>query len=165
MTNVKGDSLSKRFFSKIEKTDTCWNWIGIKWPSGYGDFRTYKDNKAVSTSAHRYSWELHFGEIPEGMYVLHKCDNRKCVNPDHLFIGSQKENIQDMVNKGRAPINALKGTDNPRSKLTWEQVVEIRRLYIETHLGLAKIGKMFGVSKHSISMIVKNKSYKEQSIL
>jgi hypothetical protein len=161
MTNVKGDSLSKRFFSKIERTDACWNWTGIKWQSGYGDFRTYKDNKSISTSAHRYSWELHFGEIPEGMYVLHKCDNRGCVNPEHLFLGTQKENIQDMVNKGRAPINALRGTESPKAKLTADQVREIRKLYENPTYGFRKIAKMFGVSKHSISLIVKKESYKD----
>lgn len=69
---------------------------------GYGSF-TLDGSLGESVAAHRFSWELHFGEVPDGMYVLHKCDNPPCVRPDHLFLGTQSDNMYDMWDKGRHP--------------------------------------------------------------
>ena len=90
--------LEKRFWEKVQKTlDGCWNWCGAKSTAGYGYLRIEKHG----VLAHRIAWELTHRDIPEGMCVLHHCDNPACVNPDHLFLGNQQDNTQDMIAKGR----------------------------------------------------------------
>lgn len=86
-----------RFFSKVEKTDSCWNWLAQIDKFGYGNFSIM--TKPVR--AHRYSYEIHCGPIGPGLNICHTCDNPRCVNPAHLFPGTQWQNIQDMVQKGR----------------------------------------------------------------
>ncbi len=87
-----------RFWTHVDKSGDCWIWTGARYALGYGAFGP-KGTGAMG--AHRYSWILAHGEIPTGMLVLHKCDVRCCVNPDHLFLGTQKDNIADMIAKGR----------------------------------------------------------------
>jgi hypothetical protein len=92
--------LLERFWSKVNKSDGCWTWTGSKTTAGYGLIWNGKDTSAP-VYVHRLSWELHFGEIPDGLSVCHRCDNPTCVRPDHLFLGTDKDNSDDKITKGR----------------------------------------------------------------
>jgi len=94
-------SQEERFWAKIDKSSECWLWQGSKRHKGYGAFCYVRDGQVVQGRAHRYSYELHIGPIPQGMFVLHICDNPACVRPDHLFLGTNQDNIADMMRKGR----------------------------------------------------------------
>lgn len=107
------------FWAAIQKTDDCWIWTKTRTKAGYGVYR--------ARYAHRLSYEKHHGPIPDGLHVCHTCDNPACVRPDHLFLGTAKDNRDDMVQKGRAP--NLKGENHGKAKLTEDNVREIRRLY------------------------------------
>jgi len=122
----------------------CWLWTGSLDGSGYGQIGTGL-NKPKMARAHRASWELHKGQIPEGLCVLHKCDVPSCVNPDHLFLGTFADNTHDMMEKGRwraGPLVPHYGTDHGRAKLTTEQVQHIRKkeLLLREYAALYGIG-------------------------
>jgi hypothetical protein len=124
-------TLHERFWKRVKKTDYCWIWQGYTAEAGYGQIGF--NNKVFST--HRISWMLNFGEIPEGLCVLHKCDHPPCVNPDHLFLGTRDDNSKDAVAKGRA----IKGERVGTSKLTEKDITNIKSqkgIKSATHLSL-----------------------------
>ena len=120
-------TLSERFYAHavFERTGDglCWSWKGSKNQAGYGQFRVGRRGRVWS--AHRVSWVLKNGDIPPGMFVLHRCDNPGCCNPDHLFLGTAKDNSQDCIGKGRRATTHRKHTRI--RKLSDDQVREIRQ--------------------------------------
>lgn len=144
-----------RFLSYATITETCWIWNGAK-NKGYG-LICFKDNPHMP--AHRVSYILFRGEIPEGKLVCHNCpdgkDNPSCVNPDHLWIGTTQQNSKDSVKKGRS----LKGELHNKAKLTEKDVLEIRRLHKEG-IKQTKIAEMFNVLASYINCIIKKRTWK-----
>ncbi len=151
------EMMEKIFWRNVNKKgpEDCWEWRGSKKSNGYGKLLIEGNH----FQAHRVSWKLHFGVIPEGMLVLHKCDNRICVNPNHLEIGTQSKNITDAIKRKRVFPPVFRGEKHPRAKLTTEEVKQIRSSKGKTQRELAK---MYGVSRHHINKIVNNKMWKEE---
>lgn len=128
-----------RFFEKVAFGSTeCWLWCGSLSHLGYGAMNACGESKA-----HRVAWRLFRGD-PGELFVLHECDVRNCVNPDHLFLGTQADNVHDMFRKGRNRNVGMRGEDNPASKLTSETVERMRELRRTTGLSYAKIAALFG---------------------
>lgn len=137
---------TERFWAKVDKTTRCWLWHGKRYPNGYGCFRV--DGKEVMT--HRFSYRLHNGAIPEGLFVLHNCpdgDNPACINPEHLWLGTQADNLADMARKGRSCL----GEKNGSAKLTDQGVQTIFAL--KGHLSRKEIALIFHISNAHVSRI------------
>jgi len=147
-----------RFWSKVEKgnPDECWEWIAAKHRFGYGMLGV--DNKVIY--AHRFSWQIHFGDIPPGMEVCHSCDNPSCVNPNHFFLGTQTDNVRDMQQKGRHRGGSLPGESHPQSKLTREQVQAIRKRYAQGGISQRTLAEQYDMCQSAIGNIVRRKSWK-----
>lgn len=148
-------SWEQRFWNKVNKTDGCWLWTGSTGRRGYGAFRTpaHKYNQQT----HRISYEIHYGPIPDGLWVLHRCDVPGCVRPDHLFLGTPADNMADMVQKGRAysgdnhwmrrfPERVPRGPRLSTRKLTLDQEEEIRTRYNAGGISIQKLADEYGVS-------------------
>lgn len=147
--------IKTRFFAKVVKTPGCWLWSGAKLESGYGVFKG--DGMRL---AHRISWAMHNGAIPNGLFVLHKCDNPSCVNPDHLFMGTHTDNMQDMLKKGRKSLVRKTGEQNGNSILNAAQVVEIRKIAAAKTMPHRAIAAQYGVSIHLIRKVVYREVWK-----
>ena len=138
--------LTKRFLSKIKTNNTdCWLWTASINQHGYGQFSV----EGKPCRAHRVSYEMFVGEIPHGMYVLHSCHVRNCVNPKHLRVGSQADNMRDMSKAGRGYC----GDVHHKSSLTIEHVNKIRVLAKSGTISQKRIGDMFGVTQSAVSSI------------
>ncbi len=123
MPKLTKTTVKERFHAKYRKTKTCWLWTASTNTKGYGQIRDTINGKNVA--AHRLSYEIHIGLIPKGLQVCHTCDKPPCVNPTHLFLGTNELNHADKVAKGRA--RGPRGEKSPKAKLTRDQVAEIRR--------------------------------------
>jgi len=138
------------FLALIHKTATCWLWLGAKTRAGYGRFGRQK-----GYHAHRRSYELHKGPIPEGLLVCHTCDNPPCVNPDHLFLGTSADNSQDMARKGRG----MQGEKARTAVLTKEDVLAIKGM-LDAGVVHRSIASKYGVERSTITAISRGKNWK-----
>lgn len=150
----------ERFWRRVEQTDSCWIWRGSRSANGYGKLTVDRRTR----SAHRFAWEQTYGPIPAGLYVLHRCDVRACVRPEHLFLGTAADNAADAIAKGRwttgarngsvrHPESRPRGERHPMARLTERQVAEIRARRDEGAM-YREIGEEFGISKSTVFAIV-----------
>lgn len=171
-------SKADRFWEKVQKTDKCWLWTGSLHRQGYGMIQGSSEGKIVL--AHRVSWEIHYGPIPDRLSVLHHCDTPGCTRPDHLFLGTQSDNMNDMVQKGRHaarthpervprgdrsgsrthPERLPKGTEHWNAQVTEEDVRAIRRLYVPRRVTHEALAQRFGISATQVRRIVTRRRWK-----
>lgn len=190
MIEVRGESLyllgaQSRFWSKVHKSDGgCWLWAGARVSDGYGSMRVGQH----ALGAHRIAYVLQIGSIPVGVSVLHRCDNRACVRPDHLFLGSQNDNIADMIRKGRDnkasgdrnasrlypgihrwgprhtlrlhPEQQARGERVANAKLKESQVIEIRRRWKMGEASQHALAREYGVTLSAIHQIVIGRTWR-----
>lgn len=146
-----------RFWSHVDKSGDCWLWTAYRSKRGYGQFGYF--DKVLK--AHRVSYEIAFGKIPDGKEICHTCDNPSCVRPSHLFAGTHSENIRDSVNKGRGYLQKhpedRQGERHPLAKLTEEHVNDIRNSKGKSQSQLAK---QYGVCRWTIRRILSRISWK-----
>jgi len=155
-----------RFWSKVAKAadNQCWEWNAAKDPSGYGAFKF----NGKKTNAHRVAYELEHGPITKDMEICHTCDNRSCVNPNHLFLGTRSDNMLDAYRKGRLPQAFNKGGIDRRpddrafhAKLTDDQVVEIRNIVRSgAKITYTELGERYGVHRTTIGRIIPGDRWK-----
>jgi hypothetical protein len=138
----------KFFWEKVVIGPECWGWKAAIASNGRAMYQ--------GVGASRVSWEIHNGEIPIGMFVLHTCDNPVCVNPKHLFLGTQKDNMQDKYKKGRE--NLPFGIRNSSAKVSERDAIAIRILY--PALSQRKISNMYGINQSQVSRIVSGFSWR-----
>jgi hypothetical protein len=145
----------QRFWSKVDRSagpDACWPWLTGQ-NRGYGCFT----NNGQNLRAHRFAYELTKGPIPDGLDCLHTCNNPPCCNPAHLYAGTALDNSHDTIKAGHWKGNVLPpmpGELNPKAKLTWVQVDEIRSLYATGHHTIAELGRQYGVTRENTWSIV-----------
>ncbi len=133
--------LEVRFWRNVQKTDGCWAWAGCTTAFGYGILRPF--------AAHRYSWTLHVGPIPDGMLVLHKCDNPPCTRPDHLFLGTQMDNVRDMLAKGRKP--------RPSNTKLTPEILSVIRERVRNGESQTQLAREYGTTQSAVSVALRNK--------
>ena len=162
--------LSVRFWKRVNKTDTCWLWTGTRNPNGYGMIRARPGKTRDLT--HRVSWMLHNGDIPDGLCVLHRCDNPACVRPEHLFLGTRADNVHDMVAKGRGArgansgsaryprLRARQGEAHGSARLTERDVRFIRDEFAANRMTKRELATMFSVAPEHVHRICRRLVWK-----
>ncbi len=158
--NIEGRSRTglQRFWDKVSLTskESCWIWTGAKTRQGYGSF-VVRSRPFETMLAHRVSWELHNGPIPGGMQVLHTCDNPPCINPAHLYLGNNDDNVADRMEKGRHVSVGVLGERNPQAKINRFDVLTIREEY--TPERRKSLALRFGISEGHVVRIARGKSW------
>jgi hypothetical protein len=162
-------NLADRFWSKVDKRgpDECWEWTAAVSAGGYGSFKvgSRSDGAKRNARAHRVAYELTFGPLPDGegyhgTVVRHTCDNRLCSNPAHLVAGTQRDNVNDALQRGRhRGGNSLRGGEHPMAKFTIEDIREIRALYDSGEWSLRQLAERFDTNKQYISKIVRREKW------
>ena len=152
----------------INTETDCWEWQRAKYPAGYGTIKI--QGKTYGT--HRVMYRMWYGEFDYSLFVCHKCDNRICINPDHLFLGTGSDNMKDAFAKGRlddalskANRCVMRGADNPGAKLTWDQVDYIRKEYRphDKEFGCKPLAKRFGINKRTLLKVISGEVYSRSS--
>lgn len=160
----------ERFMSKVQESGDCWLWTARTKPKGYGMFDVSHEGRERTLLAHRFAYEVSNGEIPEGLMVLHTCDTPSCVNPQHLFLGTHRDNMDDMISKGRStrgernptklyPDRVTRGVQHPKTHLTENDVCDIRWQRALGHT-LREIGERYGMTTGAIHSIVARKTWR-----
>lgn len=144
-----------RFWAKVDRSGECREWRGTRDRHGYGIIKIRSGNDAKTKRAHRVAWELINGAIPDGMYVLHRCDNPPCCNPTHLFLGTHADNMDDMKAKGRQ----ASGEHHGRAKLTDGEVANIRGL-IGVGVPVRAIARAKRLSRRAIRAIASRETWR-----
>lgn len=145
-----------RFWARVRKTETCWLWPSRFLPNGYGRYCIKRDRRRYDFLAHRFAWIAAHGEIPKGMFVLHRCDNPPCVRLDHLFLGTHADNMADMSNKGRS----TQGIRATGVALSEADVLVIYEKYRSHAADQGELAIEFGVCRQTIGWIVTGKTWK-----
>lgn len=147
--------MTARFAAKVRKTDGCWEWTGAIMKTGYGAFRVGRS----TVYAHRFAWEAVNGPAPPGVYVCHHCDNPACVRPDHLFLGTPRDNVADMDRKGRRVRKTARGASNGNAKLTED---DVRWLREQRSAGAtqAQLAIALRISQTNVSDILKGRIWR-----
>lgn len=155
---IKERTDEETFWTKVKKgsPDECWPWLAGKKTSGYGAAQYH--GKLLSAS--KVAYMLTFGEVPLGLFVCHKCDNRSCCNPNHLWLGTPLENSADCRRKGRNPMWLENSDQNPAAKLKLEDIKEIRRRYFGKVSQQKELAIEYGVTKRTIHNITSGISWK-----
>lgn len=150
-----GATLEERFWSRVDRCgpDDCWEWqAGARYGYGRLSFR----NETIPV--HRYSFELAYGPIPDGMYVCHRCGNKRCVNPAHLYAGTAADNNRDTVNQGRC--NPRRGKHAATAKITEDDARAIRAVYAQGSISMQTIANRYGLCAVSVWAIIRRKNWK-----